>query len=59
MIESETIVMYTTKICGIANEAFALGERYSETKLVTKVIRSLPERFAYKVTTIEEARDVS
>ena len=59
MMESETIAEYNAKICDIANEAFALAEKYSETKLVTKVLRPLPERFAYKVTAIEEARDVS
>ena len=34
-------------------------KKYSNTKLVRKTLRSLPERFAYKVTAIEEARDVS
>ena len=58
-MQSETIAEYIAKICDIANEAFALGEKYSKIKLVTKVFRSLPKRFAYKVTTIEKAQDVS
>ena len=49
MMESETIAEYSTKICDIANKAFALGKKYSETNLVTKVLNSLPKRFAYKV----------
>ncbi|KAG8481741.1 hypothetical protein CXB51_026619 [Gossypium anomalum] len=35
---------------------FALGEEYSNSKLVRKVLRSLSEKFFTKVTTIEEAR---
>ena len=59
MMENETISDFNSKLCDIANEAFVLGEKYSDTKLVRKTLRSLPKRFAYKVTAIEEARDVS
>ncbi|MBA0712359.1 hypothetical protein Golax_011466 [Gossypium laxum] len=41
-------------LCG----AFALGEEYSNTKLVRKVLRSLLETFSIKVTAIEEANDL-
>ena len=58
MLEHETINDFNFKLCDIANEAFALGEKYSDMKLVRKTLRSLPERFAYKVAAIEEARDV-
>ena len=58
MKEEESISDFNSKICDIANEAFALGEKYSEEKLVRKTLRSLPKRFAYKVTAIEEAKDV-
>ena len=59
MLEDETISDFNSKLCDITNEAFILGEKYSETKLVRKTLRSLPERFAYKVAAIEEAKDVS
>ena len=59
MIEHETISDFYSKLCDIANESFALEEKYLDTKLVKKTLRSLPERFAYKVIAIEEARDVS
>ncbi|XP_024028691.1 uncharacterized protein LOC112093781 [Morus notabilis] len=58
MLEDETIFDFNSKLCDIANEAFALGEKISEEKLVRKVLRSLPRRFAYKVTAIEEAKDI-
>ena len=58
MKEDESISQFNSRLCDIANEAFALGEKYSEEKLVRKTLRSLPKRFAYKVTAIEEAKDV-
>lgn len=41
------------------NEAFRPGERFSEAQLVRQVLRSLLECFAIKVTTIEEAKDIT
>ena len=58
MKEDESISDFNGRLCDIANEAFALGEKFSEEKLVRKTLRSLPKRFAYKVTAIEEAKDV-
>ena len=54
MMESETISDFNSKLCDITNEAFALREKYSNTKLVRKMLRSLPKRFAYKVATLKE-----
>ena len=45
-------------ILEIANTSGALGEKMSEEKLVRKILRSLPKRFAMKVTAIEEAQDI-
>ena len=59
MIENETISDFNSKLCDIANKAFTLGEKYSDIKLVRKILRSLPEKFAYKVAAIEEARDLN
>ncbi|XP_057779449.1 uncharacterized protein LOC130998029 [Salvia miltiorrhiza] len=59
MDEHETITMFHGKILAIANESFSLGEMIPKERLVRKVMRSLPERFDYKVTAIDEAHDVS
>ena len=59
MMENETISDFNSKLCDIANETFALGEKYSDIKLVRKTLRSLSERFAYKIAAIEEARDLN
>ncbi|OVA15679.1 hypothetical protein BVC80_1311g8 [Macleaya cordata] len=37
---------------------FALGETISNSKIVRKVLRSLPKRFEAKVTAIEESKDI-
>ena len=47
MMEHETISDFNSKLCDIANETFAPGEKYSKTKLVRKTLRSLSERFSY------------
>ncbi|GAA0186512.1 hypothetical protein LIER_33800 [Lithospermum erythrorhizon] len=59
MEKDETIVLYNNKIKEIANETFSLGEGMSNEKLVRKVLRTLPKRFAHKVTAIKEAQDLT
>ena len=58
MREEETISEFNARLCHIGNEAFALSEKISEEKLVRKTLISLSKRFTYKVTAIEEAKDV-
>lgn len=58
MDEDRSISNCNLKLCHIANEVFTLGEKYSETKLVRKMLRSLPDKFQAKVTTIEEIKNV-
>ncbi|XP_024030940.1 uncharacterized protein LOC112094406 [Morus notabilis] len=45
------------KMISTSNESFALGEKIPKVKLVSKTLRSLPQRFAYKVIAIEEAKN--
>src|ERR1044072_4605241 len=59
MKEDETIHEFHMNVLEIANTSGALGEKTSEEKLVRKILRSLPKRFALKVTAIEEAQDIS
>ena len=37
MREDETLYEYFTKLYDISNEAFALGKRFSDTKMVRKI----------------------
>ncbi|KAG7547174.1 Zinc finger CCHC-type [Arabidopsis suecica] len=46
MDPSETIVQFSSKLSGIANEAKSLGKFYKEKKLVKKMLRCLPPKYA-------------
>jgi len=59
MLEDESIQHYNLNILDIANAFDSLGEKISDEKLVKKILRSLPKRFDMKVTSIEEAQDIS
>lgn len=59
MSEDEFIADFNVHVQDIAIESFALGEKISDTKLVWKVLRSLPPRFSMKVTTIKEVNDIT
>jgi hypothetical protein len=36
----------------------SLGKKVPDAKLIKKILRSLPERFRIKVTSIEESKDL-
>ncbi|XP_075515364.1 uncharacterized protein LOC142550006 [Primulina tabacum] len=59
MEENETIVDYDRRQRDIANEAFSLGDPMSNERLVSKVLRSLPECFNIKICAIDESKDTS
>ncbi|XP_073045927.1 uncharacterized protein [Primulina eburnea] len=56
MEESENILEYDHRLREIANEAFSVGEAISNERLVSKVLRSLPEIFNIKNCAIDEAK---
>lgn len=59
MDESENITEYDRRLIDISNEAFSLDDLITNEILVSKVLRSLPERFNITVRAIEEAKDTS
>ena len=58
MKEDELFDEFYVKLKDIVNSVFNLGETIPEPKIVRKVLRSLPERFHAKITTIEESKDI-
>ena len=58
MEEDELFDEFYAKLKDIVNSTFNLGETIPEPKVVRKVLRSLPERFHAKITTIEESKDI-
>ncbi|XP_022883529.1 uncharacterized protein LOC111400347 [Olea europaea var. sylvestris] len=58
MRDDEMFDIFYASLNDIVNSSFNLGEKISEPKIVRKILRSLPERFRPKVTTIEESKDI-
>ena len=58
MEEDELFDEFYAKLKDIVNSAFNLRKTIHETKIVRKVLRSLPERFHAKITMIEESKDI-
>ena len=58
MEEDESFDEFYAKLKNIVNSALNFGETIPEPKIFRKVIRSLPERFHAKITTIEELKDI-
>ena len=58
MEEDESLDEFYSKLNDIVNSAFNLRETISKSKIVRKVLRSLPERFHAKITAIEELKDI-
>ena len=56
--EDESFDEFYAKLKDIVNLTFNLGETIPKLKIVKKVLRSLPERFHAKITTIEESKDI-
>nr|CAN81374.1 hypothetical protein VITISV_020869 [Vitis vinifera] len=48
-----------TRFTDIVNGLEALGKTYKESKKVMKILRSLPSKWHTKVTTIQEAEDLT
>jgi hypothetical protein len=59
MKEDQNIQDFHMNTLDMANSFDSLGEKMSDEKLVRKILRSLPKRFDMKVTTIEEAQNIS
>ncbi|KAL5540271.1 hypothetical protein UlMin_046312 [Ulmus minor] len=58
MEEGEKIEDFNAKLIDITNRSCLLGEEYIESKIVRKILRSLPHRFQGKVIAIEESKNV-
>ncbi|KAA0032736.1 gag-pol polyprotein [Cucumis melo var. makuwa] len=59
MNEDESVSDYNKRVLEIANESLLLCETIPDSKIVRKVVRSLPSKFDMKVTAIEEAHDIT
>ena len=58
MSEDESFDSFYTKLNEVVIGKFNLGEKTDDSKIVRKILRSLPESFRAKVTAIEESKDL-
>ena len=58
MKEDETFNEFYAKLKDIITSAFNLGESIVESKIVRKILRSLPKRFHAKIIAIKEVKDI-
>ena len=58
MSEDESFDSFYSKLNEMVVEKFNLGEKTEDSKIVRKILRSLPKSFRAKVTAIEKSKDL-
>ena len=58
MSEDESFDSFYSKLNEVVVSKFNLGEKTEDSKIVSKILRSLPESFRAKVIVIEESKDL-
>jgi len=59
MKESETIKEYSDKLISIANKVRVLGTELTNSRLVQKILVTLPERFEATIASLENTKNLS
>ena len=57
--EDESFDSFYSKLNEVVIVKFNFGEKIEDSKIVRKILRSLPESFRAKVTAIEESKDLA
>ena len=59
MKESETIKEYSERLLNIANRVSLLGSEFKDSRIVEKILITIPKRFEATITTLENTKDLS
>lgn len=59
MKETETITVYVERLLNIANQVSLLGSSITDSRIVEKILVTVPERFEATITTLENTKDLS
>jgi len=59
MKESKTIKEYANKLLSIANEVRLLGSEFFDSRIVEKILVTIPEIFEATITSLESTKDLS
>ena len=57
--ESETIKDYSDRLLSIANKVRLLGSKLNDSRIVEKILVTMPERYEAIVTILENTKDLS
>ena len=58
MSEDESLASFYSKLNEVVVNKFNLGEKTEDSKIVRKILQSLPESFRAKVIAIEKSKDL-
>ncbi|KZV44135.1 hypothetical protein F511_26414, partial [Dorcoceras hygrometricum] len=59
MKDSETIKEYSDRFLSIANKARLLESEFTDSRIVEKILVTIPERYEATITTLENIKDLS
>ena len=59
MKESEKIKEYADRLLGIVNKVRLLGSEFSDSRIIQKILVTIPERFESTISSLENAKDLS
>ncbi|KAF3659888.1 Ubiquitin-specific protease 12 isoform 1 [Capsicum annuum] len=59
MKDSETIEEFSNKLMKVVNQIRLMGEELTNSRIVEKVLVSLPERFEVKISSLEDSKDLT
>ncbi|XP_052193118.1 uncharacterized protein LOC127801765 [Diospyros lotus] len=59
MREFESIKDYSDKLLGIANRVRLLGAEFKDSRIVEKILVSVPEKYEASITALENTKDLS
>nr|KYP37330.1 hypothetical protein KK1_041471 [Cajanus cajan] len=59
MKETETIKQYSDKLLGITNKVRLLGTQFLDSRIVEKILVTIPERYEASITALENTKDLS
>lgn len=59
MKDSETVKEYSDKLLNIANKVRLLGSEFPDSRLVQKILVTVPERFEATISSLENTKDLS
>ena len=59
MKDSETIKEYSDRLLGIANRVKLLGTSFLDSRIVEKILVTVPEKYEASITTLENTKDLS